>query len=37
MHKIGIVEDARAAMENPRVTNLLGEDLIVGHASSVRE
>jgi hypothetical protein len=27
---MGIVDDARAAMENPRVTNLLGEDLIVG-------
>ena len=28
-HKMGIVEDARAASENPRVTNLLGDPRMV--------
>ena len=33
IHKMGIVEDARAAIENPRVTNLLGDARIVNQRS----
>jgi hypothetical protein len=33
LHRIGIVEDASAAIENPRVTNLLGDARIVPQRS----